>query len=70
MVFNNYQKNTLLKKCRQSLREDMKEMNYCIDKLNQVNREINDMLHEQIISKENTANKKKRNKFVSRNMIY
>ena len=48
MPFNNSRKNILLKECRRSFRKDMREMNFCIDKLNKVNREIDNMLQAQI----------------------
>lgn len=70
MVSLHHKKNTLLRSYRRSLNEDMKEMNYCIGKLNQVNREINDLIYEQIRSRRKISNKKTKNDTSSRNVVY
>lgn len=48
MPFNTSRKNALLKEYRRGLHEDIREMNFCIDRLNTVNQEIDDMLYAQI----------------------
>lgn len=40
-----------LKEYHKSFRQDMKEINYCLGKLNQVNREIDHIIRQKIAAK-------------------